>query len=184
MRIPHFHIFEKLFREITPTFIGEIGTHNGESAIQFCRLACNLNRTDKIFYHGYDVFEEVANNKDFAKKERNAKGHGTLYTAEKRLKSLKLSENNRFKFKLFKGLTTDTLTPIKFDFVYIDGGHSYDTVVHDWNKVKESKLIVFDDTKLKSVRSAIEEHVEPNYKVEYTTRTTDTRGLAIVRNYG
>jgi hypothetical protein len=30
--------------------------------------------------------------------------------------------------------------------VYIDGGHSYSTVKWDYEQVKDSKIIVFDDT--------------------------------------
>lgn len=180
----YFHTFEKLFAEIKPTFIGELGTHDGDSAKQFCNLALRLNQKDKVVYHGYDAFEMVKGDKNFAKQERNAKGNGNLYLAENRLRGVKLAHLNRFDFKLFKGFTQDTLTEdIAFDFVYIDAGHSYDSVVYDWNRVKNSKMVVFDDTKLKSVRDAIRDHVEPTHSVEFTVRSETVRGLAIVRNF-
>ena len=56
--------------------------------------------------------------------------------------------------KLFKGFSRDTVPEfaklgIKPDFVFIDGGHSWDTVKDDWNNVKglihNDTVIVFDD---------------------------------------
>ena len=44
-----------------------------------------------------------------------------------------------------------------FDFVYIDGGHSYETVMHDYAKVKDSKVIIFDDVQMPAVAKAIHE---------------------------
>jgi len=178
-----FSTFESLFAEINPTFIGELGTHNGDSAVQFCKCALEYSKKEKIKYAGYDMFEDADLDPAFARKERNAKGAGLYYTAKRKLDRLKNSYAPRFNYKLYKGMTSATLENIKFDFVYIDAGHSYDSVVHDWNKVKESKLIVFDDIKLKSVRQAIVDHVEITHTVEYIEKSKNTRGLAIVRNY-
>jgi precorrin-6B methylase 2 len=59
---------------------------------------------------------------------------------------------------LIRGNTKQTLTePKVFDFVYIDGGHSYDTVIHDYSMVKDSTVIVFDDYQIKEVSVAVEE---------------------------
>jgi hypothetical protein len=44
--------------------------------------------------------------------------------------------------------------------VYIDGGHSYSTVKWDYEQVKDSKVIIFDDTypvKFPGVAKFIEE---------------------------
>ena len=56
-----------------------------------------------------------------------------------------IKDNNNFDYLLYEGLTTNTLLNHTYDFVYLDGGHSYDTVKHDYNKIKNSKVIVFDD---------------------------------------
>jgi len=178
-----FSTFESLFAEVKPTFIGELGTHNGESAVQFCKCALEQSKKEKIKYVGYDMFEDADLDPTFARKERNAKGAGLYNTAKRKLDSIKNYHAPRFSYKLHRGMTSATLKNTKFDFVYIDAGHSYDSVVHDWNKVKESKLIVFDDVKLKSVRQAIIDHVEPSHTVEYIEKSRNTRSLAIVRNY-
>jgi hypothetical protein len=63
-----------------------------------------------------------------------------------------------FTFMLVPGLTKDTLVePVKYDFVFIDGGHSYETVKHDYEMVKESKIILFDDYQLSGVRQFVDE---------------------------
>jgi hypothetical protein len=50
-------------------------------------------------------------------------------------------------YNLIKGWTHDTLIgPLTFDMVYIDGGHSYSTVKWDYEQVKDSRVIIFDDT--------------------------------------
>jgi hypothetical protein len=64
-------------------------------------------------------------------------------------------------YKLVKGWTHNTLIgPLAFDMVYIDGGHSYSTVKWDYEQVKGSKVIIFDDTypeKFPGVAKFIEE---------------------------
>lgn len=183
MKAIFFEKFKTLFAEINPTFIGELGTHNAETALQFSNLALKLSPNKQVTYYGYDVFDIAKDNIEIKTKERNAKGPGSLQLAKQKLQNLK-TVNDRFKFKLFQGYTQDTLKEeISFDFVYIDAGHSYDSVVYDWNKVKTSKLIVFDDIKLKSVLKAIKDHVEPFHEVEYVQRSASNRGIAIVRNY-
>ena len=44
-------------------------------------------------------------------------------------------------------MTTDTLKPTQFDFVYIDGDHRYEAVKQDWELCKDryEKLLLFDD---------------------------------------
>ena len=59
--------------------------------------------------------------------------------------------------------------------VYIDGGHSYSTVKWDYEQVKDSKVIIFDDTypvkfpgvakfieELKTLRIPVTELIEKN----------------------
>ena len=64
-------------------------------------------------------------------------------------------------YNLIKGWTHNTLIgPLTFDMVYIDGGHSYSTVKWDYEQVKDSKIIIFDDTypvKFPGVAKFIEE---------------------------
>lgn len=57
-----------------------------------------------------------------------------------------------FKIRLIKGFSKNVLEKLKnerFDLIIIDGGHSYDTVLSDWNQcselLNESGSIIFDD---------------------------------------
>lgn len=146
--------FYEIFDLIKPNTICEIGTHDGKSAVQFVDYCFKYN--EKIAYTGYDIFDSAKDDVKFHKKEINGKGAGKLRTATANLKH-RQGKNKFFKFKLIEGLTQDTLENGVYDFVYIDGGHSYDTVMHDYEKVKESKVIVFDDYQLADVKKAFDE---------------------------
>jgi hypothetical protein len=68
-----------------------------------------------------------------------------------------------------------------FDFVYIDGGHSYETVKHDYEQVKDSKLIVFDDVKITGVNKFVKELIDDGIQIEIVT--TDSKHIwGVIRN--
>jgi precorrin-6B methylase 2 len=73
------------------------------------------------------------------------------------------------------------MSPTKFDFVYIDGGHSYDTVKHDYSMVKDSTLIVFDDVKITAINVFIKELIAEGVDVEIV-RTESKHTWAVIRN--
>jgi hypothetical protein len=148
--------FYQIFDYIRPKTICEIGTHDGKSAIQFVDYCLQIN--PKLKYYGYDAFDAVKNNQDFHEKEINGKGAGSMYTATKNLEHRQKKYKN-FEFKLIKGFTNDTLKESVYDFVYIDGGHSYETVKHDYNMVSKSKVIVFDDYQTPGVKKFFDELV-------------------------
>jgi predicted O-methyltransferase YrrM len=157
--------FYKLFDLYLPQNICEIGTHNGSSAIQFVDYL--FPKVHRLHYTGYDLFDLANTSTDTA--EHNGKGPGNFKLADKALSKRKEKYGKRFSYELIKGYTTDTLiTPIAYDFVYIDGGHSYETVMHDYFMVKESNVIVFDDYQIEGVKKAIDEitsNLSNNYEV-------------------
>jgi predicted O-methyltransferase YrrM len=146
--------FYKIFDLYLPQNICEIGTHNGQSAFQFVDYL--WPKVKRLHYTGYDLFEEA--NKEITDLEHNGKGPGSFHLAFRGLEKRKEKYGKRFDFELIKGNTKQTLvTPKIFDFVYIDGGHSYETVLHDYSMVKDSNVIVFDDYQIKEVACAIDE---------------------------
>lgn len=146
--------FYKIFDLYLPQNICEIGTHNGQSAFQFVDYL--WPRVKRLHYTGYDLFE--AADETLTKLEHNGKGPGSYKLAFRGLEKRKEKYGKRFSFELISGNTTQTLTTSKtFDFVYIDGGHSYDTVMHDYSMVKDSNVIVFDDYQIDAVKAAIED---------------------------
>ena len=136
-----FDDFKLILEKHNPKNIAEIGVHKGITAVQIIKC---LHGDVKINYTGYDVFDYAVKNSQFNKKEFNGKGGISFHYVETKLANLKKILPN-FDFTLHQGYTFDTLEQQNFDFVYIDGGHSYETVKHDYEKVSGSKVIVFDD---------------------------------------
>ena len=57
-----------------------------------------------------------------------------------------------------------------FDFIYIDGGHSFDTIQSDWENlsgfIKENTLIIFDDYYIyisSDSTAGVEDDLEPTF---------------------
>jgi hypothetical protein len=64
--------------------------------------------------------------------------------------------------------------------VYIDGGHSYSTVKWDYEQVKDSKIIIFDDTypeKFPGVAKFIEELRLQNINIEEVIEKNDEKKI-------
>lgn len=140
-----------LIEKYHPRIIVETGTHRGRSAEYMCTQA--LKHRQDVEFHGYDLFELAT--EATHQTEINGKGAGSFDRAQARLDRLH-RQYPQFKFCLYRGFTTDTLiSPIQADLVYIDGGHSTETVMHDWSMVKHSRAVVFDDYQMPSVQEAL-----------------------------
>ncbi|MGQ4876391.1 MAG: class I SAM-dependent methyltransferase [Promethearchaeia archaeon] len=128
--------------------IMEIGTWNGVHAYQMINIAKIFHSNKDIYYYGFDLFEDFTNKdmeKEFSKKPPS------INIVKKRL------ERTGVNIKLFKGYTQQTLPQfindfkkkIKLDFIFIDGGHSIETIRSDWNYVKNlmnpKTIVIFDD---------------------------------------
>ena len=159
--LPPYH---QIFDRYKPKVICEIGTHDGKSAIQFIDYC--IKQTLDLHYIGYDIFDAVKNNTEFHEKEINGKGAGKLNVAKNNIRH-RQRKNKNLKFDLIQGYTQDTLTEQAFDFVYIDGGHSYETVKHDYSKVKDSTVIVFDDYQVEGVKKFVDELIKDLKLTEY-----------------
>lgn len=131
-----------LIDEAKPKTIVEIGTHRAARACMICLQALQHNR--EVHYTGYDLFEDAT--PETNETEMNGKGVGSLLIAQQKLGSLQRAHPG-FAYRLVKGNTRDTLhgRSVLSDFVFIDGGHSVETIRGDYEAVKGSKIIVFDD---------------------------------------
>ena len=152
MKDRYFQPYKIILDYYKPKTICEIGTHNGRSAVQFCKRALKYNRD--VTYTGYDLFDLAT--AETHKEEHNGKGSGNLERAEGYLKEIK-ERHPSFNFLLNKGFTQDTLEQSVYDFVYVDGGHSYESVLFDYSKIKDSKIIFFDDYQIDGVKQAVDE---------------------------
>ena len=136
-------IYEERCRRIM-----EIGTYNGIHACQMIETANIFYPVNKIEYYGFDLFETLTNEdlqKEFSKKPP------TYDTVQQRL------EKTGAIIHLYMGYSKDTLPNFleenkgrkQIDFVFIDGGHSIETITSDWNYVSRimnyRTIVIFDD---------------------------------------
>jgi predicted O-methyltransferase YrrM len=118
-----------------PRAILEIGTWNGMRALNMLTICPTAK------YYGFDLFEDATDETD--KAEFNVKPHNALDDVYYRLKD--------FDVTLHKGNTNETLPRFtdSVDFVWIDGGHSVDTIRNDWQNVARviapDAWVFFDD---------------------------------------
>lgn len=129
-----------LVRHFEPRQILEVGTWSGWRAVQMALLG--LERGWDVSYRGFDVFEDFT--AEFDVKEMNVKPHFSMKEVGKLL-SLVEDLYPKFSFELVQGDTNKTLKNETADFVFLDGGHSYDTILNDFEAVRKSSVILLDD---------------------------------------
>lgn len=127
-----------IVNQLQPKHVVEIGTWNGERAAQFMGVS-------NCYYTGFDLFEDATPETD--KAEYNVKKNFEIYEVGEMLETKGFN-----KFSLIRGNTNETLkaNPIlPFDFAFIDGGHSIDTIKNDfdwvWANIEGGGTIILDD---------------------------------------
>ena len=162
-KIKHLERTAKAFFSLSvPNKVGtyiEIGAHRGRSIVTIGGLL--KDRVNQLHIVGYDIFD--AETPQFHIVEDNGKGAGNIIKCNKILGKL-AKRNPNVTYELIAGYTTDTLTERKAEWAYIDGGHSYETVKWDHQKLKESNVIVFDDADLEGVNRYLWE-IKDQYKL-------------------
>ncbi len=140
--------YDQIFDEVKrkkPKNIMEIGVWSGERARKMIKLASRFNSLQDINYFGLDLFETM----DTVKYTQEvSKQPPKMEEIEKKLSLTGAS------IHLIKGDTTETL-PLNvdklpaMDIVFIDGGHSLETIANDWLYVSklmhEKTVVIFDD---------------------------------------
>lgn len=129
-----------LIEEIKPRSIVEVGTWSGWRAVQMCLIA--LQHQPEVHYRGFDVFEVFT--KEFDAHEMNVKPHFSREEVD-RLLSLLAQIYPEFTYELIQGNTNETLKNETADFVFLDGGHSVETIRNDFEGVKNARRILLDD---------------------------------------
>ena len=162
-----------------PKIFLEVGVFHGVTARNVCELLHNIHGKE-FKYIGLDLFEESHENKDEiipnTKFSNPLKTIFFKYVKRQNPYSLDAVKDLLNKFKdnihLIKGNSNKILNEIdmkKIDYVFLDGGHEYNTVKNDLECCKEVILgdgvVLCDDYDLSyapGVKKAIDEFIENN----------------------
>jgi len=163
----------------SPKVFLEIGVFHGVTARNVCELLYGIHGND-FKYVGLDLFEENYENKDEiipnTKFSNPFKSIYFNYIKRQNPYSLEGVEDLLSKFKnnisLIKGNSNNILKKMdmsKIDFVFLDGGHDFSTVMNDLNcsidVINNEGTILCDDYDLSyapGVKKAIDEFVKNN----------------------
>jgi len=136
-----------LFRQHNPRNMIEIGVWRGDRTVHFISSGNALKK-----YVGFDLFEGMNNDKY----QQESMGHCVPHAKEMVMARIHpIAIQRGCKVELIAGKTEETLPEFvgqnagQFDFIYIDGGHSLETVANDWEFSKQllapRGLAIFDD---------------------------------------
>jgi hypothetical protein len=161
-----------------PKFFLEIGVFHGVTARNVCELLSNIHGND-YKYVGLDLFEESDENKNEIIPNTTFSSNPVKQFYYKYIKrqnpySLEAVEELLGKFKnnihLIKGNSNKILKKIdmsKIEYVFLDGGHEYNTVLNDLNccfdVINNNGTVLCDDYDLSSapgVKKAIDDFVK------------------------
>ncbi len=176
--------FLEEIKKKNPKIFLEVGVFHGVTARNVCELLFELNGNN-FQYIGLDLFEKSDENKSEIIPNTNFSNpfkqiyfkyikRQDPYSIEAVEDLLKKFQNN---IHLIKGNSNSVLKKIdmtKVDYVFLDGGHDYNTVKNDLDCCSEvinnDGTVLCDDYNLSyapGVKKAIDEYVENNnYKCE------------------
>jgi len=175
----HGETFLKEVLNKKPKSFLEIGVFHGVTARNVCELLYQIHGND-FKYVGLDLFEKSDENKSEVIPSTNFKNPFKKFYHQYIMRqdpySIEAVSDLLKKFKnqvhLIKGNSNQVLKKMdmsKIDFVFLDGGHEYNTVVNDLNScidvLKFNGSILCDDYNLGSapgVKKAIDEFVKNN----------------------
>ena len=185
LKKPYGDNFLSLVEEYKPKNVLEIGVFCGVTSRNICELL-KTNFGSDFRYYGLDLFGSTKTSSvdeiepKFLENQKFSNPLKTIYYnfIKKENLNSKISVQNFLKkfsqnIELIEGDTRVTLEKVplsEIDFVFLDGGHSYDTVLSDLQKLydnmKNNSRIVCDDfagiTKIESVEKAIKDFANNN----------------------
>lgn len=138
--------YKNLILEINackPKTIIEIGTWIGDHAKEMIETA--LKHVGRVYYFGFDLFEHITDKQITEENSKQVKAEYLQVLS-------KLQKINNAHVSLIMGNTKETLAnqPAQLiDFIFIDGGHSLETIESDWKNIQkfihDKTVIIFDD---------------------------------------
>ena len=172
--------FLNIVKEKSPKTFLEVGVFHGVTARNICELLYKIHKED-FKYIGLDLFEisdenksEVIPNTFFSNPLKNIYfkflKKQNPYSKEAVEDLLKKYKNNITLIKGNSNLVLKKIDMSKIDFVFLDGGHAYETVKNDLecclDVVNSNGTVLCDDYDLGAqapeVKRAIDEFVQKN----------------------
>jgi hypothetical protein len=170
---------DEVLKKKPKTFL-EIGVFHGVTGRNVCELLYKIHGND-FNYVGLDLFEESDENKNeiisnITFSSNPVKQFYYKYIKRQNPYSLEAVEELLSKFKdnvhLIKGNSNKVLKKIdmsKIDYVFLDGGHEYNTVMNDliccYEVINNNGTVLCDDYDLQQkpgVKKAIDEFISKN----------------------
>ena len=186
------HVLEK-----KPKNFLEIGVFHGVTSRNVCDLLESIHGKD-FSYTGIDLFlnEEEISKEEFVPKTKFSNPFKTIFynfiirSDPYSVKSVKkLLKKHKTNTNIIKGNSNKILKEIsldKFDYVFLDGGHKYETVLSDLKSlttvIKNNGIILCDDYDLSyapGVKKAIDEYVLLN---NFNLKILNSRFAEITKN--
>jgi predicted O-methyltransferase YrrM len=140
---PRYVNLKRVVKEVRPRRIVEIGTYHAAAALLMLRRAHRYH--PDIDYWGFDLFEE-ATPEVLEREAASPNPPPPIEVAHQRLEQFGPS------IHLVQGDSTVTVPQTRVppaDLIFIDGGHSYETVRSDWESVQrfvhDRTVVIFDD---------------------------------------
>ena len=183
-------------KKIKPKNFLEIGVFHGVTSRNVCELLYSIHGS-KFKFTGIDLFEkdskklsdEIAPKTTFSNPLKTIYYNYIIrldpYSYESVLKLLKKFEKN---ISIIKGNSNNILDKInkdEFDYVFLDGGHKYETIKHDLQNlihvINKNGIILCDDYNLSyapGIKKAIDEYVLNH---NYNLRILNSRFAEITR---
>ena len=170
--------FLKEIQKTNPKTFLEIGVFHGVTARNVCELMYK-NHKDYFRYTGIDIFDQNEKYKNEVvpvyKFNNPIKNFYFKYIKRQNPYSVEAVLDLLIKFKdnieILKGNSNELLQNLKsnyFDYIFIDGGHAYETVKKDLinskEKLSRNGVILCDDYDLghTGVKKAVDEFIEVN----------------------
>lgn len=142
-----YRYLEQVVTERGARRILEIGTWDGTHGIAMIRAAATRVPVHTVEYYGFDLFELL--DRETARRELSfTDAPPPMEVVREKL------EATGARIRLFRGDTKETLPRVvsrlpTMDVIYIDGGHSLETVASDWRYAErlmdDRTVVLFDD---------------------------------------
>jgi hypothetical protein len=174
----------KTIIDIKAKSILEVGTWNGKRAVEMIETAAQFHPVSDISYYGFDLFEEIDNQRYESEISKKPPSKAVV------LSSLEKTGANIY---LYQGDTSDTMSEAvknipKIDFIYIDGGHSYETIENDWKYSKilmhDKTVVIFDDYWLNREDGGCKKLVDALDREEYDVALSDELDIFDNKDFG